>query len=57
MKEFFALALEDEGSLHLISIDEGHFPNDFSSIENARKCRDRQDCSEAISIVRVQVVE
>lgn len=56
-KKFYALAIEDEGSLHLINIDEGHFVNSFTSIGNARKCRKKQDCPEAIGIVKIEVIE
>jgi len=57
-KKFYALAVEDEGALHLIDVGEGHlhFANRFSSIKNARKCRKEQDRPEAY-IVRIQVVE
>lgn len=57
MKEFYALAIEEGGSYSIISHPDEDANMTFEDIEDARTARDKQDCPEAISIVKVQVVE
>jgi len=56
-KEFYALAIEENGSYGLLDRTHTACDNMFKTIKAARLARDVEDCPEALDIVRVRVVE
>lgn len=61
-KTFYALAIEDGGTYSLIDASSlaweiGRSNNHFTTLEQARDARKKEDCPEAISIIKIQVIE
>ena len=56
-KEFYALAIEENGTYGLLDGNVTEKGNHFTTIKQAREARSREDCGEALEIVHIRVVE
>lgn len=56
-KEFFALAIEENGTYGLLDGNVTEKGNRFNNIKEAKEARGRADCGEALDIVHVKVIE